>query len=118
MEIKDKIIISKDFSDLPYGRDKFEGDFNGETFLIKFLYPKFLNAVKSSYKLEIDFNGIYGYPSSFISGSFGNLSYWLSETLGKEKAKELIYKHISFKSEDNPMRATQVLQEIENPKVK
>lgn len=115
MEIKDRIIIAKDFSEMPVGRDIRESKDNGETFLIRHLFPKFLKAVSESYILEVDLSGIYGYPSSFISGAFGNLSFWLGKVYGKTNAKELINKHLSIISKDNPMKATQTLREIEQP---
>lgn len=118
MEIKDKILIAKDFTDMPVGRDKLEGDFNGELFLIKYLFPKFLKAVNDKYILQVDFTGIYGYPSSFISGSFGNLSLYLGKVMGQLEATNLILKHLSLKSDDNPLRSTQTINEIKNPKIK
>lgn len=115
-DIKDKIKVSKDFHDKPGGRDKLEGDFSGEDFLIKLLYPKFLKAIVLDYVLEVDLSNIYGYPSSFISGSFGSLSYRLGKELGRKEAVALIMKHLKIVSEDNPMRAKETIKEIEEPR--
>ena len=71
---KDKIIIAQDFSDHPASRYKVDGDWSGEKFLEEILLPKFEKALEGSYILLIDLDGVFGYPSSFVSGSFGKLS--------------------------------------------
>ncbi len=116
MSVKDKIRVSKDFHDKPGGRDKLEGENNGEDFLIRLLYPKFVKAIIYDYVLEVDLSNIYGYPSSFISGSFGSLSYRLGQQMGREQAVSLIKKHLRIVSEDNPLRAKETLREIEEPR--
>ena len=110
MEIKDRIIVKKDFSDTPGARYKSDGPDSGELFLEKLLTEKFSNAVTGDYKLEIDLDGVWGYPSSFVSGSFGKLS----TKFGAKKVLE----HISFKSDDNSIRLENILKEIKKPKKK
>lgn len=110
MEIKDKIIVKSDFSDTPGARYKSDGPNSGELFLEKLLTEKFKNAVNGNYKLLIDLDGVWGYPSSFVSGSFGKLSI----DYGSDK----VLNHISFKSDDNSIRLENILNEIENPKKK
>lgn len=68
-----KIIIAKDFSDTPGGRKISEGDFSGELFRQQLLLPKYEEAVKKNDKLEIDFDGAFGYPPSFLDEAFGGL---------------------------------------------
>lgn len=108
MEIKDTIKIASDFSDHPGARYKKDGEWSGEKFLEELLLPKFEKAVTGDYLLEIDLNKVYGYPSSFVSGSFGKLSL--------KKGGELVLKHIVFKSDDNPLNIEKILREIKNPK--
>lgn len=107
MEIKDKITIATDFTDHPGARYRTDGDFSGQQFLEEILLPKFESAVKGKYKILVDLDKIYGYPSSFVSGSFGKLSL--------DKTWELVLKHIEFKSEGNPVRLQKILKEIKNP---
>lgn len=108
MEIKDRIVIADDFTDTPGARYRRDGEFSGEQFLEELLIPKFDKAVKEKYIIEINLDRVWGYPSSFISGSFGKLSLF--------KGKDLVFKHIKFISDDNPIRLEKILKEIENPK--
>lgn len=110
MEILEKIIIAKDFTRTPGARYKTDGDWSGEQFLEEILLPKFDRAVQSDGLLFIDLDGVYGYPSSFVSGSFGKLSL--------DRGAELVLKHLQFKSDENPIRLEQVIEEIKNPKKK
>lgn len=108
MEIKDHINIATDFSDHPGSRYIEDGAFSGQDFLEKILLPRFEKAVRENYLLEINLDKVYGYPSSFISGSFGKLSI--------EKGGELLLKHIVLISNDNPLNAEKINREIKNPK--
>jgi hypothetical protein len=110
MEVKDHIIISSDFSDHPGARYRKDGDFSGEQFLEEILLPKFNKAVDGNYLLQIDLDEVYGYPSSFVSGSFGKLSL--------EKGSDLVLKHIQFKSDENPLRLENIQRAIQFPRGK
>ena len=110
MDIKDKIIIATDFASTPGARYRKDGDFSGEQFLEELLLPKFEKAVAGNYILLIDLDKVWGYPSSFVSGSFGKLSL--------AKSAVLVLKHISFKSDENPIRLEKVINEIKNPRKK
>jgi hypothetical protein len=107
MEIKDKIVIANDFSDHPGGRYIKDGQWSGQEFLENLLLPKLEKAILGNYILEIDLDKVYGYPSSFVSGSFGKLS--------QVKDTELILKHIKLKSDDNPLNAERIIREIKTP---
>ena len=74
MEIKDTINIANEFSHRPGARYIYEGKDSGQLFLENHLLPKFEKAVSENYKLCIVLDGVIGYPSSFVSGSFGKLS--------------------------------------------
>lgn len=110
MDINDKIIIATDFTTTPGARYRKDGEFSGEQFLDELLLVKFEKAVSNKYVLLIDLDGVWGYPSSFLSGSFGKLSI--------TKGSELVLKHISFKSDENPIRLEKVINEIKNPRKK
>ncbi len=108
MEIKDTLIIAKEFSPTPGARYLKDGsNFSGETFLKNFLEPRFNKAVEGNYILKIVLDGALGYPSSFVSGSFGKLSL--------EKTATLLLKHLIFESEDVPIRSEKIIYEINNP---
>ena len=107
MEVKDKISIATDFSDHPGSRYRKDGDFSGEQFLEEILLPKFEKAVAGDYILLIDLDKVFGYPSSFVSGSFGKLSV--------DKTADLVLKHIQFKSDENPVRLEKIIREIKDP---
>lgn len=111
MEIKDTIVVAKDFTTTPGARYDSDGTkFSGETFLKKILEPKFNEAVTKNHKIKIILDGVMGYPSSFVSGSFGKLSL--------ERTAKTVLKHIVFESEDNPMRSEKIIYEINHPKKK
>lgn len=115
MEIKYKINIAKDFSPYPAGRYRKEGEFTGEAFLNDHLIAKLLLAIYDNKILEIDLNGMHGYPSSFISGSFGKITFELGKILGKKEASNLVLKHLSFVCNDSSAKIKAFQDEIIKP---
>lgn len=107
MEIKDTLIIAKEFGDTAGARDYEDGAFSGREFYDKFLLDRFNKAVEGGYILLIDIDGFWGWPSSFVSGSFGHLSM--------EKGSELVLKHLKFKSDKNPIKIDKAIYIITNP---
>lgn len=110
METKETIIIAKDFSNRLGARYRKDGPYSGQQFLEEHLLPAFERAVVGGFCIMIDLDGVWGYPSSFVSGSFGKLSV--------EKGAALVEKHLRFKSDENNMRLERVRKEIANPRVK
>jgi hypothetical protein len=110
MNIIEKISIARDFSATLGARYKTDGKWSGEEFLDSLLREKFEKAVQGDGLLLIDLDGVFGYPSSFVSGSFGKLSV--------DKSAEVVLRHLQFKSDDSPIRLEQVIAEIKNPKKK
>lgn len=108
MEILKKISIANDFSDAPGARYIEDGEYSGQAFLENILLSAFEDAVEKEYKILIDLDGVWGYPSSFISGSFGKLSL--------SKGSNLVLKHIEFKSDDSASRLVEFIEEIKNPR--
>lgn len=117
MEVKYKINVAKDFSAYPAGRFRIEGDASGEAFLLDQILGKLLLAMSGNCLLEIDLTGMNGYPSSFISGSFGKISYEMGKLIGQEKASALLLKHLSLKCEDSAARIKAIQDEINKPVV-
>lgn len=115
METKYTINIAKDFSAYPAGRYKTEGKESGEAFLLDHLMGKLIAAIATNSLLEINLNGMNGYPSSFISGSFGKITFELGKIMGHQKASDLIKKHIVIKCDDSAARAKAIEDEINNP---
>lgn len=107
MKIEDTLIIANEFSDTAGARDYEDGDFSGQEFYDKLLKDRFQQALKGQYILLIDVDGLWGWPSSFVSGSFGVLS----QTFGPD----LVLKHIQFKSDKNPLKIDKAISEIKNP---
>lgn len=64
-----KIIHVKDFSKFPGPRYANLGSFSGEVFRDEVLLP----ALKEDQEVEVDFDGVFGYGSSFLEEAFGGL---------------------------------------------
>ena len=101
------IVIRTEFSDSPGARYRKDGPNSGEEFFEELLKPRFEEAVKNGVKLEIDLDGVWGYPSSFVSGSFGKLSL--------EKGADCVLSVIEFISTDSETRKFRIISEIKNP---
>lgn len=78
MKIK-TIVVGKDFSIAPSGRELDHFPFGGEAFRVRKLVP----ALKEHEKVVVDLAGVEGYGSSFLDEAFAGLirkeSYTLSQ---------------------------------------
>lgn len=101
------INIASDFSDAPGARYVDDGPDSGELFYKKLLKPKFRDAIKSGYKLEVNMDGTFGYATSFISESFGKLS--------KEFGSETVIKTIEIISEEDSTVKAFTINTIKHP---
>lgn len=102
-----QINIKEEFSDSPGARYKNDGPNSGEEFYEKFLKPRFDEARKNNVKLIINLDGVWGYPSSFVSGSFGKLSL--------EVTAKAMLDTIEFISEESETRKERIIAEIKQP---
>ncbi len=68
-----EIKVLTDFSFAPGARDYEDGKDSGQEFYESQLKSKFQEALDKNIKLKIDLDGVEGYPSSFLSESFGLL---------------------------------------------
>ena len=66
-----KIKIADIFTDCPGGRLRIHGKWSGEEFREKYLEKYFENSNGES--IEIDLDGTFGYPPSFLEETFGGL---------------------------------------------
>jgi len=64
------ISLINDFSPVPGGRYRWQGEFSGEEFRDDFLSPPLNNGES----IVVDLNGAVGLPSSFIDEAFGPLA--------------------------------------------
>ena len=71
------------------------------------LKNKFEEARQRGVKLEINLDGVWGYPSSFVSGSFGKLSI--------EYSANVVLDTIVFISTESETRKERIIEEIKNP---
>ena len=101
------IIVASDFSITPGGRYIIEGPDSGEKFYKDILKPCFKKAIKENKKLFVDLDGTYGYPSSFIDQSFGELS--------REYGCKKILNIIEMKSDDESDLINQIKDNIIHP---
>jgi len=99
-----KINIAKDYTEIPGGRYKNEFEFSGEDFRETILFPKYEEAIKNGEKLQINFDGGYGYPSSFLEEVFGGLKRKL-EKLGMTIDLSVF----EFVSDDEPYLIDRIL---------
>lgn len=101
------INIKEDFSDSPGARYRKDGPHSGEQFYEELLKIKFDEAIKRNVKLEVNLDGVWGYPSSFVSGSFGKLSL--------EYSAEKVLNTIIFISNESETRKDRIVEEIKHP---
>lgn len=64
-----RIVIAEDFSRYPAGRFSNDGPFNGTKFRQEHLVP----ALQNFDKVEVIFDGVAGFGSSFLEEAFGGL---------------------------------------------
>ena len=87
------ISIARDYTKTPGGRFIKEGDYSGEDFREKMLFPAFKEMKEKGDKLTVDLDGGYGYGSSFLDEAFGGLAR-------KTKDKDVL--KIDIISEEEP----------------
>jgi hypothetical protein len=104
--MKKVIQISKTFSETLGGRYVTDGPSSGQEFREKYLKPMFQSLMEGE-KLLIDFDGTYGYPTSFLEEAFGGLTRVIGSS------KEVLDK-LEFKSDEEPGLITEVIGYIEN----
>lgn len=64
-----RIVFAEDFSRYPAGRFPEDGPYNGTTFRQRLLVP----ALQNFDKVEVIFDGVAGFASSFLEEAFGGL---------------------------------------------
>lgn len=83
-----------DFTFTPGARDYDDGKESGLEFYDNILKDKFQEAMDKGVKLKVDLEGVEGYPSSFLSESFG--------LLGNEFGSEVVWSNLIIISNEVP----------------
>lgn len=89
-----KYSIAKQYTETPGPRFIKEGNFSGEHFRDTILQGLVKQAKHEKKNIQIDFDGGYGYPTSFLEEAFGGLIRAL-----KDKTVISMFK---FKSDEEP----------------
>lgn len=103
-----KYVIAEQFTELPGGRYIKDGEFSGEEFREKVLREIIAECLKNKEKLEIDFDGAYGYPPSFLEEAFGGL------TREKIFTEEELKNTLKLISKDEPSLVSKVFSYIKD----
>lgn len=103
-----EICISKDYSETLGARYIREGEHSGEDFRENFLIPRFEEALRNNDTIQINLDGGYGNPVSFVEEAFGGLA----RKYGTEKVLAVL----SFVSDDEPSLVNEILSYINNPR--
>ena len=96
----------KNFTMTPGGRFIRDGKFSGEEFRENVLDALYNQALETDETLEIDLDGTYGYPSSFLEESFGGLA--------RKYGKQSVKNKIKVISNDDPLQICRIQEYIEN----
>ncbi len=99
------INVANDFSDTLGGRYKKQSKFSGEAFREEILEPKLKNTIKKGKIIEINLDGTYGYPTSFLDEAFGKLV---------KKFSQDEIELIKFISNDEPSLVEVIYKYMEN----
>ena len=103
------IKIAEDFTIAPGGREIAEGPYSGELFRKKLLGPLYEAALETGEKLIVDFDGCFGYATSFLEESFGGLV--------RERREKGILRNIELISNDDitvPMLINKYVEKAES----
>lgn len=104
-----KYSIAKEFTKNPGARFKTQGPYSGQEFRENVLEPFFKNK-NSDDVLEINLNGLNGYPSSFFEEAFGGIA--------RIYKQEDVLKSLKFYCEDNPLIIDDLISYIKQERSK
>jgi len=94
--------VAREFTPTPGVRSPKEGNFSGEEFLSKHLYPKMVQAIQEKFTLVIDLDGTAGYATSFLEAAFGGLIRGCEADGLKAIDLNVAKKHLKLISHDDP----------------
>ena len=99
------INIAGEYTKTPGARYIADGEFSGEDFRNTILEPRYKECKENNKKLTINFDGGYGYGTSFLEESFGGL-------VRKGYSSEELLKNIELISEEEPELIDKVVKYI------
>lgn len=88
----------------PAGREEDDGEFSGAAFYDQYLEPKFQEACNDEKILIVNMDGVEGYSTSFLNGSFGKL--------GEVYAHDVIRKHLIIESNDDALLIDEINDQL------
>ena len=106
-----KYSIAKEYTTKPGPREEKLGKFSGKNFRETVLYKMVIECFEKNEKLEINLDGVYGYPESFLEESFGGLIR--NHNINKDK---LLHSLVLVCTEDSTT-IEKILQYIKEAKV-
>lgn len=99
------INIAEEYTKTPGARYIADGEFSGEDFRNIILEPRYKECKENNKKLIINFDGGYGYGTSFLEESFGGL-------VRKGYSCDELLKNIELISEEEPELIDKVVKYI------
>lgn len=104
--VMNSINIAADFTTAPGARYRKQGEYSGEEFREKYLEPLFRDKKPSEYPdVEIELNGLLGYPASFLEEAFGGIA----RIIGKEE----VAKHFTYRCDEVPEVVDKIKRYVE-----
>ena len=89
------INIATEFMTTPGARHRNQGEYSGQQFREEYLEPLFQDKRPAEYPdVEIELNGLMGYPASFLEEAFGGIA----RIIGTEE----VNKHFTYHCDDIP----------------
>lgn len=98
--------IAQKFTTTPGLRYRWQGPFSGEQFREEYLDKLYKEFVATGIPVEIDLDGVFGYPTSFLEEAFGGLARIYSPSK--------VLKAFSFSSDEWPSTIEEIIEDIEN----
>ncbi len=99
------INIAQEYTKTPGARYIADGEYSGEDFRNRILEPKYKDCKEKNEKLIINFDGGYGYGTSFLEESFGGM-------VRKGYSSDELLKNLEFISEEEPELIEKVIKYI------
>jgi hypothetical protein len=94
-----------EFTSVPGARSRADGDGSAEQFYEEYVKGKLTSALDGGETLTVDFDGTWGYASSFISE--------LARRIALDFDKVAVKQHLALKSEDEPALIDRFWNEFE-----
>lgn len=103
--MEEKVVVKLvDFSKTPGGRYRSDGKFSGQEFRDDILSKSLEEAIRDDKMLQVDLDGTYGTPYSWLEEVFGGL--------GRKYGKEVVQKHLELISEEEPDLIDRIIKDI------